>query len=138
MRSNRSIPDTQIIPELSYPDIESAADWLCKAFGFRKRLVIGDHRIQLEFGSGALIVRKGPPVRDEAASHAVMMRVEDVDAHYARATAAGAFTAGAPVSYPYGERQYRAEDLAGHSWVFTQSVQDVDPREWGGKRVDGE
>lgn len=133
MRSNRSIPDTQIIPELSYPDVTSAADWLCKAFGFQKRLLIGDHRIQLVFGSGAVVVRHGPPVRDEASSHSVMVRVQDIDAHHARAVAAGAISAGTPTTYPYGERQYRAEDPAGHTWVFSESVADVDPRQWGGQ-----
>jgi hypothetical protein len=34
--------------------------------------------------------------------------------------------------YPYGERQYTAEDLAGHRWTFTQAIADVAPEDWGG------
>jgi hypothetical protein len=34
--------------------------------------------------------------------------------------------------YPYGERQYTAEDLGGHRWTFSQSIADVAPEEWGG------
>ena len=41
MRRNRSIPASQVIPELAYPDVPAAADWLCKAFGFSPRLSIG-------------------------------------------------------------------------------------------------
>ena len=37
-----------------------------------------------------------------------------------------------PVTHPYGERQYNADDFAGHSWTFSQSVADVHPEEWGG------
>jgi hypothetical protein len=33
----------------------------------------------------------------------------------------------------YGERQYNALDLVGHSWTFSQSVNDVGPEEWGGQ-----
>jgi hypothetical protein len=37
-----------------------------------------------------------------------------------------------PADYPYGERQYTAEDLSGHRWTFSQSIADVVPEEWGG------
>jgi uncharacterized glyoxalase superfamily protein PhnB len=37
-----------------------------------------------------------------------------------------------PTDYPYGERQYNIEDFAGHHWCFSESIADVDPREWGG------
>ena len=37
-----------------------------------------------------------------------------------------------PTDFEYGERQYTAEDLAGHQWTFTETLNDVDPKEWGG------
>ena len=55
MIPNRSVPAATVIPELAYPDVNAAADWLCAAFGFRPRLVIGSHRVQLVFGDGAVI-----------------------------------------------------------------------------------
>ena len=61
-----------------------------------------------------------------------MVRVEDADAHHERAVAAGARIVQPPTDYPYGERQYTAEDLAGHRWTFSQSLADVDPADWGG------
>jgi len=37
MRSNRSIPETTVIPELAYADLAAAVRWLCDAFGFQER-----------------------------------------------------------------------------------------------------
>jgi uncharacterized glyoxalase superfamily protein PhnB len=62
-----------------------------------------------------------------------MVRVEDVDGHYARAKERGAKIMSVPADFPYGERQYSVDDLAGHHWTFTQSIADVDPRDWGGE-----
>jgi len=40
-----------------------------------------------------------------------------------------------PTDYPYGERQYSAEDLGGHRWTFSQSIADVDPASWGATNI---
>ena len=37
-----------------------------------------------------------------------------------------------PTDFEYGERQYAAEDLAGHLWTFSQTLADVAPEAWGG------
>ena len=132
MKRNRSMPASDVIPELVYPDIADAAQWLCAAFGFAERLRIADHRIQMTVGSGAIVLVSGKVPSSGSLSHAIMVRVEDVDSHFARARKAGATVSGAPVTYPYGERQYAAHDLAGHRWVFSQTVADIDPGEWGG------
>ena len=58
MLSNRSIPRATVIPVLAYPDVSQAAAWLCDAFGFSVRLRIGNHRVQLNVGDGALVVRE--------------------------------------------------------------------------------
>lgn len=85
--------------------------------------------------SGAVIVRAGTPASEACSAHSIMARVESVDEHYATAVAAGAKASGPPTTHPYGERQYGAQDLAGHWWVFSESVQDVHPSEWGGELV---
>ncbi len=41
-----------------------------------------------------------------------------------------------PTDFEYGERQYHAEDLAGHQWTFSETLRDVAPEEWGGVLVD--
>ncbi|HET6763956.1 MAG TPA: VOC family protein [Longimicrobiaceae bacterium] len=141
MNSNRSIPNASIIPELGYDDVRAAAAWLCDAFGFTERLRIGDHRVQLTFGSGALVVVERGPASSAAgdarpACDAVMVRVDNVDAHHARAARHGARIVRPPTDHPYGERQYTAADPDGHAWTFTQTIADVDPADWGGELVD--
>jgi uncharacterized glyoxalase superfamily protein PhnB len=37
-----------------------------------------------------------------------------------------------PTDFEYGERQYHAEDLAGHHWTFPETLRGVAPEEWGG------
>jgi len=129
MISNRSMPTSAIIPELPYPDVREAVDWLCQAFGFTERLRIGTHRAQLTFGNGSIVVTQGSAA---AASCAIMVRVEDVDSHHAQSVQAGAPILNPPTDYPYGERQYTAQDLGGHRWTFSQTIADVDPATWGG------
>jgi uncharacterized glyoxalase superfamily protein PhnB len=127
--TNRSVPACTIIPELAYADVGEAAAWLCTVFGFAERLRIGNHRAQLLFGDGAIVVteRRTP----DAGRSAMLVRVADVDAHYALTVARGARIVTPPNTYPFGERQYTVEDLAGHHWTFSQSVADVDPASWG-------
>lgn len=133
MSVNRSMPASTVIPVLLYDDVPAAVAWLSDAFGFVERLRIGDHRAQLTFGGGAVVVarraRAGAP---DAADHSVMVRVGDANAHCARASAAGARVVQPPTSFSYGERQYTAIDPGGHAWTFSQSVADVHPETWGG------
>jgi uncharacterized glyoxalase superfamily protein PhnB len=142
MLPNRSMPACTVIPELGYPDVARAVAWLCAAFGFTVRLTIADHRAQLNVGDGAIVVTRADPhdethaaalLRSMQATHAVMVRVADVDAHHAQARAAGAAILGEPADQPYGERQYTTRDPGGHLWTFSQSIADVAPEEWGGR-----
>ena len=133
MLANRSMPDAAVVPVLAYPDVNAAAEWLSAAFGFERRLLIGDHRVQLTFDGGALVVAEGPARGGSAPS--VMVRVEDADRHHEQAVAAGATIVSPPTDYEYGERQYTAEDPGGYRWTFSQSIADVDPAEWGGVLV---
>ena len=132
---NRSMAPGIIIPELAYPDVRAAADWLCEAFGFQKRLVIGDHRVQLIYRGAALIVTKGSPDGTQNAGHAIMVSVDDVDRHCENARQRGAQILQPPTDFPFGERQYSAEDPARHRWTFSQSIADIDPASWGGVLV---
>jgi uncharacterized glyoxalase superfamily protein PhnB len=136
-KTNRSIPSATVIPVLIYPDVREAVAWLTAAFGFVERLQIGeDHRSQLRFGDGAVIVGdvrhdRRPPRQDEV-THSVTVRVDDVNAHCAKARAHGARILMDPTDFEYGERQYAAADLAGHQWTFSETLDDVDPATWGG------
>ncbi len=130
MLVNRSVPRCTVIPELVYPDVEKAAKWLCDTFGFTLRIGMGSHRAQLNVGDGAVVLME-PRGAGESRGY-VMVRVEDVRAHCERARQQGAKIVREPADYPYGERQYNVEDLAGHIWTFTQSIADVHPADWGG------
>lgn len=123
------MPQSTVIPELPYPDVNRAVEWLCRTFGFTMRLRIGDHRAQLNVADGAIVVTQA----NAAGTQRVMVRVADVSAHHARALQCGAHVLGPPTDYPYGERQYSVEDLGGHRWTFSESITDVDPRDWGGQ-----
>jgi uncharacterized glyoxalase superfamily protein PhnB len=140
MKTNRSIPTSTVIPVLIYPDVREAVAWLSAAFGFAERVRIGEnHRAQLQFGDGAVIVGdvRGDrlPPRPGEATHSVTVRVEDARAHCERAKANGARILMEPTDMPYGERQYSAEDFAHHQWTFSETLADVAPEEWGGESI---
>jgi uncharacterized glyoxalase superfamily protein PhnB len=138
MKPNRSVPPTTVIPVLVYPDVREAVAWLCAAFGFVERLRIGEnHRSQLRFGDGAVIVAEAlgdrrPPGPGEA-THSVTVRVADARAHCERARDHGARILMEPADMPFGERQYNAEDFAGHQWTFSETLADIAPESWGGQ-----
>lgn len=134
MLKNRSMPPATVIPVLEYANVRLAAEWLCGAFGFTERLRLGEHRAQLLCGDGAVVVAGGSG-ESPGAAHSVMVRVENVDQHCARATAAGAKIACPPSTYPYGERQYTAIDIGGHRWTFSETIADVEPLDWGGEII---
>jgi len=125
---------------LVYPDVRAAVAWLCTAFGFVERIRIGEsHRSQLRFGDGALIVadvrNERRPPRPGEVTHSVVVRVDDASAHCERAKANGARIIMEPRDFEYGERQYTAEDPAGHQWTFSETLADVAPEEWGGTSI---
>jgi uncharacterized glyoxalase superfamily protein PhnB len=140
LKSNRSVPNSTVIPVLIYPDVRAAVTWLMGAFGFVERVRIGeDHRSQLQFGDGAVIVGdvggdRTPPKSGEV-THSVLVRVEDARAHCEQARSFGARILMEPTDMAFGERQYTAEDPVGHQWTFSETLADMAPEEWGGKTV---
>ena len=123
-----------IIPCLRYRDALAAIDWLCAAFGFERHAVYAEGNVvfhaQMVFGNGMVmlgstdtasewgrqIVQPGDVGGRETQSPCVIVR--DVDAHYARATAAGATIVIDIADQPYGGRGYSCRDPEGHLWWF--------------------
>jgi MerR family transcriptional regulator, thiopeptide resistance regulator len=120
----------RVIPVLTYQDIPAAHDFLVRAFGFQSGGVhqnadgqpvhgevrAGDaliwlHRVTTEHGLRS-------PLVSDVANSGLVVYVDDVDAHYERARAAGALIDSQPVDQPYGQREYGARDLEGHRWWF--------------------
>ena len=135
MLHNRSMSPGTFIPELGYPDVLQAAQWLKNAFGFSERLRIGTHRVQLTFGEGSVVAFHAeiPVSLNQEKNQRIKVRVVGIDNHFEQATRAGAIVHAPPTTHPYGERQYTIEDIAGHLWTFSESVADVHPQEWGGE-----
>jgi uncharacterized glyoxalase superfamily protein PhnB len=134
------MPPGVIIPELAYHDVREAAAWLCETFGFVERLRIGDHRAQLSFGGESIVVTRlggdAEAIPAGSPTHSIMVCVDDLESHYQRARQCGARIVSPPADYPFGEKQYTADDIGGHRWTFSQSIADVDPRSWGGTLPD--
>lgn len=140
MTQNPPAGTQRIVPYLYYADGAQALGFLCDAFGFEERL-----RVPREDGSimhaeagfqdnvvmlGTPVDASGRPDLDGRAQHSsVMCYVDDVDAHYARARAAGATIERELADQPYGDRTYSAVDPEGHVWHFATHVRDVDMSE---------
>jgi uncharacterized glyoxalase superfamily protein PhnB len=123
-----------IIPSLRYRNAPAAIGWLCRAFGFEQRAVHADgsvvHHAQLTFGNGMVMLssvqREGPWADRLAQPEQIGGRetqcpcviVADADAHYARATAAGAVVVDDIADQAYGGRGYSCRDPEGHLWWF--------------------
>ncbi len=113
-----------IIPALRYRDAPGAIEFLCTAFGFERHFVVPgeagtiDHA-QLRFGNGMVML--GSARDDEfsrVANQSTYIIVDDADAHYARARAAGAEMVKDIMSPDYGGRLYTSRDPEGHLWSF--------------------
>lgn len=139
---NRSIPSPTVIPVLPYPDVREAVAWLEKVFGFRERLQIAEHRAQmLTNDGGAMIVaeyidrNQRPEAGARYATHQIMVRVHDVRAHCKHVKACGGEVLEEPEDHVYGERQYVVRDIGGHRWIFSETLGDAHPSEWGDENV---
>jgi uncharacterized glyoxalase superfamily protein PhnB len=136
---NRSAPTATIVPILIYEDVDEAIAWLCGAFGFAERLRVPGPggaitHAQLAVREGAIMLgRRGGPFGSprDSVNQYVHVSVDDVDRHCERARQYGAKILTPLSDKPFGERQYTAEDHAGHWWTFSQHVADVAPAEWG-------
>ena len=137
---NRSIPDATFIPVRSYPDLDAAVTWLREVLGARVQLRVPQHRVQLTVGNGAVVVvawdAAAMPATGGRPPAVLMVRVPNVDTAYARALTLGATGLTPPTDHPYGERQASVRDPAGHAWMLTQTIADVDPASWGGELVE--
>lgn len=132
-----------------YEDAVKAIDWLCRAFGFEVRLKIEGEggRIEhseLTYGEGVVMVgqvgiaskpsfRQSPRSLGGGNTQNLMVYVDDVEAHFAQARAAGAKIVSEPKTTDYGEdywtdRGYECEDFEGHHWWFSQRLRDQKPK----------
>jgi len=127
-----------------YDDPAAAITWLCQAFGFEVRLKVeGDdgeiaHSELTLADSLVMVAGTGGKEAWQAAYHsprsiggsitqALAFHIDEVDAHAARASAAGAKIVREPSTNDYGDdywadRSYGALDPEGHLWWFMQRM----------------
>ena len=118
-------------PFARYEDGAAAIEWLCAAFGFERRVVheADDGTIvhaELGYGPSVFMLdsKRDPAFGLETArklravTGGVYVRVDDIDAHYKRAKAAGAEIVRKLADTGYGSREYLARDLEGNLWSF--------------------
>jgi uncharacterized glyoxalase superfamily protein PhnB len=130
---------------ISYRHPMPMLDWLERAFGFERSMIITDAdgklvHSQMRFGNGLIMVgtewtgdHKSPASVGGKNTQTVHVHLsENVDAHCARAEAAGAVILQAPDTQFYGDRTYRAVDPEGHIWTFGQTVEVKTPDTWDG------
>ncbi|HVJ76960.1 MAG TPA: VOC family protein [Hyphomicrobium sp.] len=144
MSAGSKATKVNVISCMSYDDPEAAIAWLEEAFGFTPFVVYRDDsgavmHAELVFGNGMIMI--GPSAKGafskrfmamprdcgNRCTQAVCVVVDNVDAHHARAVAAGAEIVMNPEDQSYGARTYAARDLGGHVWSFG----DYDP--WAAK-----
>ena len=123
-----------IIPCLRYRNAPAAIDWLCAAFGFERHLVVPGEgntiaHAQLRLGDAMIMLgsvvdseygrlMKQPDEIGGAETQSPYVVVPEVDAHYARAKAAGASIVIDIKDQDHGGRLYSCRDLEGHLWSF--------------------
>ncbi|HEX4808599.1 MAG TPA: VOC family protein [Bryobacteraceae bacterium] len=140
MIANRSVPPDTVLPHVVYKDVLQAIAWLAEAFGFTEQYRYGDpgdiSGAQVRLERAWIMLNKArpgslSPAQLGGSTQSLTIFVDDVDAHFQRAKSAGAKIVEDLHETVYGERQYGAEDLDGHHWLFSRHARDVHPEEWG-------
>jgi uncharacterized glyoxalase superfamily protein PhnB len=138
MIKNRSVPPDSLLPHIVYRDLPTALLWLNNAFGFVEHYHYGDplSGAQVHLGSAWMMFKAaGPGYRNPAelgfGTQSLTVFVEDIEAHFARAKAAGATILEDLHETVYGELQYAVRDLEGHHWLFSRHTRNADPAAWG-------
>ncbi len=132
------IPTTRIFPFLRYQDAPAAFEWLARAFGFEKQMLVpgSDGTIahaQLRYGGSLIMIGSTrddvmhlkSPIEVGGATQGIYVHVDDVNAHHDRAKAAGDEIIMELEDTEYGSREYMARDLEGHLWSFGTYAPDV-------------
>lgn len=115
-----------VFPAFKYDDAPAAIDFLKQAFGFEPGLVVPgpDGTIahaELGLGGGGVMLGSRQPKPAEPwfeAPFGVYVVIEDIEAHYERAKAAGARIVRPLADTEYGSREYSALDHEGRVWSF--------------------
>jgi uncharacterized glyoxalase superfamily protein PhnB len=134
MSSNARSAGPRLLPVMQYRDLGRAIAWLGRAFGFEQHHIVRSEDGTIQYAvvshANALIMlgpvrgaelvglMKQPDETGGAETQSCYLIVDDAEAHYARARAAGATIVFDLKSYDYGGRGYSCRDPEGHIWTF--------------------
>jgi PhnB protein len=141
--SVKPIPDgyRAVTPYLTVSDAAAAIEFYKKAFGatevcryagpdgriMHAEVRIGDAIIML--GGECPVMGARSPTTLGGTASGLLLYVEDVDARFAQALAAGATEKRALQNQFYGDRSGTLTDPSGHVWTLATHVEDVTPEE---------
>ncbi|MFC3675517.1 VOC family protein [Ferrovibrio xuzhouensis] len=132
-------PSCSMIPALRYRDAPAAIDFLCRAFGFSRHLVVPGEtagtvaHAQLTLGSGMIMLGSDTDDGRQSEYGRLIRRpgelggfntqstyvvVPEIDSHYARAVEQGAEILMELKPQDYGGKLYTCRDPEGHVWNF--------------------
>ncbi|MEL7178154.1 MAG: VOC family protein [Pseudomonadota bacterium] len=122
-----------IVPYLSYADGKAAIAFLTKAFGLSVVQSYDDENgvlqhAEMRFGNGIIMMGTADMAKG---SPGIYLVVEDVQAHFDAAKAAGAQIVYPPEQTEWGTWRYRAKDPEGHEWSFGSYAPSTEPPSWG-------
>ena len=116
-----------VVPSLRYNDAARAIKFLEEAFGFKQAMVVDGENgtiahAELTYGPDGMVMLGTDRPGDHYGSHVgqgwMYVVIEDADAHYAQAKAAGAEIVRELEDQDYGSRDYSARDFEGNMWSF--------------------
>ena len=123
----KTMPESDIIPVLTYPNIDNAIIWLSNTLGFKERWRIGNHRAQVSYGNCTIAITEG----QLGNAVELMIKIKGIDEHYSKCQLAGIAIIAPPTDHFYGERQYTIKDIGGHFWTLSETIKDLLPEDWG-------
>ena len=143
MSDVKPIPDDypRVTPYLCVDGAAAAIEFLSEVFGAveRMRIAAPDGKIghaEVAIGDGLIMVSDEYPEMDVVGPKTIggtavtlSVYVEDADATYAKAVAAGAIAERPVETHFYGDRSGMFVDPFGHRWNVSTHVEEVDPDE---------
>jgi PhnB protein len=122
-----------VTPYLTVADAEAQIDFLKRAFGAEETYRHSDDKgkvghAEMRLGDSMIMLGQA---RDQWTPRPAnfYLYVEDVDAVYKRAVAAGGKSLREPTNEAYGDRSSGVEDSQGNQWWIGTHVEDVSPEE---------
>nr|WP_175800626.1 VOC family protein [Burkholderia anthina] len=124
-----------VTPRIVVSDPKNLVDFVNAVF-----LAHGEWRAGLpadiRIGDSVVMVSGGDGLRDPMTAF-LYVYVEDVDATYRRAVAAGAVSLEAPADVPYGDRRAMVKDAWGNLWQMATHQRDLSIDEIRARLPDG-